>query len=309
MLVLQLSLFLLLEPFATVLLPYKGGECLIRTHPELGGRDAELCMQAWEFDMGRYADLLLNMAIGILIFMFPGGYTLTIFFGVVGSHIYIYAYDHWKVLRVIPRCVYATMDVDWWAQWMLAPITAMILMCLVVKANCQGFGYCIDGIKLIEVMWTLFVLHTCLHTSLLHCIPLFGLSNDEAKSSGDNYYTVAKAVPCNWFSANPVKCLRSKLLYKHEPPCDFHVIGKEHLLRRNEGVGNCYEATMAEREDYQATTMSSLKEALTHLSGTAGVKPPSKRRDRIGEWSGGWTSLLLVPLAVCLGVAVYLMCV
>merc|ERR1719276_120360 len=62
----------LLEPFITIYFPLKAGELLVRTHPMITGRTAEEWLMAFEMDMGRYADLLLNCLLGVIIFYFPG---------------------------------------------------------------------------------------------------------------------------------------------------------------------------------------------------------------------------------------------
>ena len=43
--------------------------------------------------------ILLDM--GILMFFSPGGYTLIPFFGMAGSHSYIYGFDHARVLGTL----------------------------------------------------------------------------------------------------------------------------------------------------------------------------------------------------------------
>merc|ERR1740130_2047331 len=92
----------LLEPFITVLIPYQIGKLIIRTHREVTGSCTEAYIAAFDFDLGRYADILLNVFLGILIFYFPGGYTWSLFYGMFVSHIVIYLFDHWRVLNVIP---------------------------------------------------------------------------------------------------------------------------------------------------------------------------------------------------------------
>lgn len=202
----------LIEPFITVIFPYMGGKVMVETHEEWVGRDAELWMKAFDFDMGRYGDLLLDMVLGILIFFFPGGYTWILFFGMAGSHAYIYFFDHARVLRTIPKCIYASIDVDWWACWMMAPITAMIPMCLVFKANCQGYGFCIKGMPLVECMWAAYFAHTVLHTLLLlYVVPVFKPDGDGAEDNVE-WATAAQGYDCNWFTANAIHCIRSKEL-------------------------------------------------------------------------------------------------
>lgn len=202
----------LIEPFITVIFPYLGGKMMVETHEEWVGRDAELWMKAWEFDMGRYGDLLLDMVLGILIFFFPGGYTWILFFGMAGSHAYIYFFDHARVLRTIPKCIYASIDVDWWACWMMAPITAMIPMCFVFKANCQGYGYCIKGMPLVECMWIAYFAHTVLHTLLLYYVVPRLISEFDDENAEVDWESAAKNFDCNWFTSNPIHCIRSQYL-------------------------------------------------------------------------------------------------
>merc|ERR1712018_416504 len=98
---------------------------------------------------------------------FPGGYTHLTFFAMVASHTFIYLYDHWRVLRSIPKCTFASMDVDWWSQVMLIPCCGLILSCLVFKANCQGCGFCLGDWNVLQAMLAAFVLHCIAHLLLL----------------------------------------------------------------------------------------------------------------------------------------------
>merc|ERR1719453_1226483 len=123
----------LIEPVITVLIPYQLGKLIIRTHREVTGSCTEAYIAAFDFDLGRYADILLNVFLGILIFYFPGGYTWSLFYGMFISHMVIYLFDHWRVLNVIPAVKITSMQVDWWAQAMLAGCCALILSALVFK--------------------------------------------------------------------------------------------------------------------------------------------------------------------------------
>merc|ERR1719265_640730 len=48
-----------IEPIATIFGPLILMKLIVRTHPEIQGRDAEACLAAASMDMGRYADLIL----------------------------------------------------------------------------------------------------------------------------------------------------------------------------------------------------------------------------------------------------------
>jgi len=227
----------LLEPIMTIFLPLLFYKMIVRAHPQIKGREAEENLSPAPMELGRYADILLNMVLGILIFYFPGGYTHTLFFSMAGCHVFIYAFDHWKVLRGIPQCTFANMEVDWWAQLMLAPLCALILACFVFKANCQDHGYCMDGGPLALSCFTAFFVHMAVHLLLLiYVVPKLGISVPHSQPSL-TFQQVNKRKPCSWFNANPLNCLRSKYIYKHDPPCVPFSPGKEHFLKVNEKVG------------------------------------------------------------------------
>jgi len=242
----------LLEPLATILVPLLLGALVLRSHSEIGGRDAEGLVASIPMDMGRYADILLNMVLGILIFYFPGGYTHKLFLGLAGSHVFIYFFDHCRVLRTVPQITIATMDVDWWSQLLLAPVVALVLSCLIFKANCQDYGFCLEGATLIFTCGAAFALHCIVHSILLiYVVPMLGKpAPEEDPCAHVTFKDVAEIYPTSWFTSNPVHCLRSQHIFKHNPPCKFVFSGKEHLLKKNEKIGCFFEDTAPEPEDW-----------------------------------------------------------
>jgi hypothetical protein len=265
----------LIEPFITIYFPLKAGEFLVRTHPMITGRTAEEWLMAFEMDMGRYADLLLNCLLGIIIFFFPGGYTYTLFYAMVFSHIVIYSFDHWRVISTIPTCCYASMDVDWWAQWMFAPCVATMLSCMVMKANCQGYGYCIKGAALVEAELGAWFLHVIVHTlALKYIVPLFGLKDDPDNDphAGKKFKEVAEEMACSWFTANPIHCLRSQYVQQDKPHCCFWISGKEHLQAVNPDIHCYFQDDEAEAEDFSKADLG-LKAVSQRFSAKLFKKP------------------------------------
>eukprot|EP00929_Paragymnodinium_shiwhaense_P059984 TRINITY_DN299_c0_g2_i1.p1 TRINITY_DN299_c0_g2~~TRINITY_DN299_c0_g2_i1.p1 ORF type:complete len:1115 (-),score=281.77 TRINITY_DN299_c0_g2_i1:441-3722(-) len=237
----------LIEPFPTIFLPLIAGKLIVRTHKEIKGRDAEEWVLGAPMEMGRYGDLLLNIILGILIFYFPGGYTIYLFMAMAGSHLFIYLLDHWRVLRIIPGCCFASDCIDWWAQAMLAPCCGIILSCLVFKSgNKPGFpGLGVWGNFFCCSL--AFVAHCAVHILLLkYFVPLFGLKKEEEGEDATTYEELNKDVGCTWFSSNPVHCLRSKYIHKDSPACDYYVHGKGHLIRKNPKIGCYFEIEKAE---------------------------------------------------------------
>jgi len=253
----------LIEPIVTVLVPYQLGKLLIRTHREINGNCAEAYIAAFDFDLGRYADILLNVFLGILIFYFPGGYTWTLFYGMFISHIVIYLFDHWRVLAVIPKIQITSYQVDWWAQVMLAACCALVLSALVFKANCESYaGYCIKDMQLISATSLAFVVHMIVHMLLLIYLVPSMTQEFRDENEGLRYETVAKEEAFSWFAVNPVHCLRSKVLHKHKPYCRFVSPGKEHLLEVNAAIGCHFQDVAADVEDFAAPTMGGALSAM-----------------------------------------------
>jgi hypothetical protein len=232
----------LIEPLPAIFVPLWLGRWVVKGHPEVQGRLAEEWLTPAPMEMGRYADLLLNMILGVLIFYFPGGFTWKLFLGMAGSHVYIYAFDHWRVLRGIPACVFASYDIEWYCQAMLAPIIGVMASCLVFKSNCEPGAMCLQGFPLIFSCCVAWVLHVVAHLAVLtYVVPRFGKPAPEVDPcAGMKFEDLARKVPCSWFTSNPIHCLRSKHHYSQSPPCSFYTLGKENFMQVNEGIGCFY---------------------------------------------------------------------
>lgn len=257
----------LIEPIITVLVPFQLGKLIIRTHREVQGNSAENWIAAFEFDLGRYADILLNVFLGILIFYFPGGYTWSLFFGMFISHIVIYVFDHWRVLDVIPTTKITSYQVDWWAQVMLVACCAMIMSVLVFKANCETYaGYCMKDMALISATAAAGVAHFIVHLLLLiYLVPRLG-KRVKDQNEGMRYVAVATDDAYSWFSVNPVHCLRSKFIHEHKPYCRFVSPGKEHLLEVNDKIGCYFEDAPAETQDFSVPSIGDVMSSIENFS-------------------------------------------
>eukprot|EP00438_Fugacium_kawagutii_P030544 Skav235993 [mRNA] locus=scaffold348:204099:221219:+ [translate_table: standard] len=247
----------LIEPVATIYAPYKMMLAIVRTQPSMKGFMAERLLGSLVFDLSRYADLMLDVMIAVLIFFFPGGYNIQMFVGLAGSHVYIYFFDHYRVLRSIQSCNYADKMVDWWTQWLMCIPCGFMLACVVFKAlpcvviaNCQPGYFCVDGNTMVAGCTVAFFAHIILHTlALKFVVPIFGLQGILTRLNGsavsgesdgaetNTYQDCSKRIACSWFSSNPIYCLRSQYIYQHSPPCLFCIPGKEHLIEVNEDIG------------------------------------------------------------------------
>jgi hypothetical protein len=251
----------LLEPFVTIIVPLYVGRLIVRTHREITGSCSEAYLAAFDFDLGRYADILLNMFLGILIFYFPGGYTWSLFYGMFVSHIWIYIFDHWRVVNVIPNVRIVSAEVDWWSQAMFIPCCGLILSCLVFKANCEPYaGYCVQDMELIYSTTLAGIIHCIVHFLLFYyMIPALCGEAPEDPDLDMPFEEVAKLDAHGWFSVNPVHCLRSQFILKDMPYSRFCSVGKEHYTRRNPSIGVHFEDDPAALEESLDKELGELK--------------------------------------------------
>ena len=117
-----------------------------------------------------------------------------------------------------------------------------------------------------------FVAHILLHTVLLvMVVPLLSRADDPP--SEDSYRSCAESNAASFFTANPIYCLRSVHVYKHKVPCDFCIVGKEHMIRKSEEIGQYFEDQKAETEDFKKfesmTLLSARKEIFNFARDTS----------------------------------------
>jgi len=258
---------------------------IVRTHPAIIGATADAYLASTPMDLSRYADVLLNIMLAALIFFFPGGYVLYMFAGLLVSHLFIYAYDHYRVLRCIPDCDFATFDVEWCAQWLLSIPCGMLLSCAVFKAHCEETVQCWNNQdQLVERCLVLFFMHIVVHTLILvYVVPVFsGKSTAEEAKHGEKYRTCALHLPSSFFSANPVHCLRSQYIYEHSPPFRYYIPGKDYLLEKNAAIHAYYHMEKPDQESYSAR-MTDLKRAVSGLRHkvTDILHPRSRSQDEV----------------------------
>eukprot|EP00440_Ansanella_granifera_P059848 gb/GFBE01064865.1/.p1 GENE.gb/GFBE01064865.1/~~gb/GFBE01064865.1/.p1 ORF type:complete len:998 (+),score=224.20 gb/GFBE01064865.1/:1-2994(+) len=266
----------LAEPVGIIYLLMRVFILIVRSHPKMKRWTSRGWLAAADLELGRYADCLVNVYVAVMAFYFPGGYIFPMFLALALSHVYIYGLDQFRILRVVPRATFSSMDVDWWFQAMFAPICGLLLSCILFKANCQTFsGYCLEPGLLLPACIGVFVAHCVVHLLLLlYVVPLFGRVNREGyRSSARTYKEVASADPCSWFSVNPVHCLRSKFVYRHSPPCSYFIAGQDHTMKVNESIG-CYfaeeETTVEDASSYELSK-DSLKELYQGMGMTSGA--------------------------------------
>jgi hypothetical protein len=102
----------------------------------------------------------------------------------------------------------------------------------------EGYPWCLEGYNLMLAMATAAILNLVMHIILMRAVvPMF--DKEDHQVSETPYSEAAATLASTWFTENPVHCLRSKYVYKHDPPCLFNTKGKEYLMKQNKDAG-CY---------------------------------------------------------------------
>eukprot|EP00746_Dinoflagellata_sp_MGD_P022735 gnl/MRDRNA2_/MRDRNA2_153227_c0_seq1.p1 gnl/MRDRNA2_/MRDRNA2_153227_c0~~gnl/MRDRNA2_/MRDRNA2_153227_c0_seq1.p1 ORF type:complete len:298 (-),score=30.29 gnl/MRDRNA2_/MRDRNA2_153227_c0_seq1:58-924(-) len=235
----------LVEPVVMLVFPYYIGKWLVRSRPDIFRKlqRAEDCMSCPYFDLSRYGDILMNVALcSLMLYLAPVDVWRT-FFYLTLSLLYIYAWDHYRFLRCTQGGVYADNSMDATAHYLCAVPCALIAGSLAVRVEkhymwLSRFGNPWKIASAVAIVHL--ILHFCILAKIvpnMHVIWARKKKHAKANPDATTYKAAASHVACSWFNANPVHCLRSKYLYDHEPPCTYFVRGSEHLIQTNENVG------------------------------------------------------------------------
>lgn len=231
----------LMEPIFSMWLPYVIQVLLLRTHPGVRGREAEKSMDFFTpMDLGRYGDVVLNVMLLTMVFVFPANSFSTLMVYLILSHVYIYFYDKLRVLRHVPAFDCSDNTVDRAALMLLTVPCGIILVCAIMEANCYGWAFtCFADNSLAVASLVAFLLHVAVHLGLFYLAFHFE-SHESVSNSQATYESVSQKLGCNWFTSNPMHCMRSKYLYEHHPPAFFFERGREYIQAYAPNLGNYF---------------------------------------------------------------------
>jgi len=229
----------LAEGIFAIWLPYHLGCRIIGTRP-VSLRVAEQVLAPVPMDLLRYADIILNVTQACLALFLTSGWIAWNFAGLLLGHIFIYGYDHWRVLRQTASFYFASDSMEMVAQDMMALPCAVLAACAVYHGRGLGLGGIWRSMETIHfgiILFGAFALHLVLHLMALRLVRRWPLVTPRLEEQKAPYSEVASRNAANWFTVNPVHCLRSKYVHRHQPPCLFHAPGKAHLIEHNEDIG------------------------------------------------------------------------
>eukprot|EP00403_Amphidinium_massartii_P024043 CAMPEP_0178407280 /NCGR_PEP_ID=MMETSP0689_2-20121128/19348_1 /TAXON_ID=160604 /ORGANISM="Amphidinium massartii, Strain CS-259" /LENGTH=1099 /DNA_ID=CAMNT_0020028351 /DNA_START=89 /DNA_END=3388 /DNA_ORIENTATION=+ len=229
----------LAEAVFTIALPYYVSERFIKTRRHLTQQDAEEIMSPMKMDLCRYADIIVNMCLATLSFFLASGWIAWNLAGLCVGNFIIMILDHYRTLRQVKGFFFSTNIIDEAAQALLCVPCALLAACVAFQAHLP------PSPDEPEVEGRLGTFTVCLGTFVFHIafhlLALWGvvprIIPKVKKAASRKYADAAQHFPANWFSTNPIHCLRSKYIYKHDPPCIFCVRGKEKYIERNESIG------------------------------------------------------------------------
>merc|ERR1719383_889960 len=231
------------EPLFAVAIPMHLIRKVVATRP-VAQDDADKALAPKPMDLGRYADILLNMIQAVISLFFASQYVMHTLLGLLSGQVFIFWWDHFRVLRQVQGFHYSSNATDNFAQKCTAVLCAFL-----AAAVANRWRWTLDEEKVLEEEqygWHLVLMsgltHFFVHTFLLESVvPLLSTPRTK-KVTLKPYKDVAQERPVNHFNANAVHCMRSQFLHGHSPPCTFYVQGKEHLLEVNPELGQFYKA-------------------------------------------------------------------
>jgi len=229
-----------MEALFTVVLPLHLGYRLVRSR-HTSRENAEACLQPIPMDAARYGDIIVNVTLAAVCFFTASGWILRTFLGLLVGNLFIYAFDHYRVLRHVEDFYMSTGYVEMAAQRLMAIPCAVLATAAVFQLHTL---FPRSRLWVEQGLWVLlgetFLLHVLLHVLLLRlALRCFGKVQHSAAE--ESYTEVARRQPGNWFTLNPVHCLRSLYLHVHVKPCIYNIPGKEAYLECDEARGLHFE--------------------------------------------------------------------
>mmetsp|Transcript_89284 Transcript_89284/g.277649 ORF Transcript_89284/g.277649 Transcript_89284/m.277649 type:complete len:988 (-) Transcript_89284:114-3077(-) len=227
------------EAIFTVILPYHLGYRMVKTR-SVSRENAESCLQPIPMDLARYGDLIVNFTLTAMCFFTASGWVLKTFIGLAIGNIFVYAFDQYRVLRQVEDFYMASGDIDAAAQRLLSIPCAVLAGAVMFQLHgLFPHSQFMESHNIWILLLETFLLHIVVHL-LLTALAVKHFGHVEHEAAERQYSEVAAEYPGNWFTSNPVHCLRSLYLHKHPKPCVYYIKGKEAYLEADEARGMYY---------------------------------------------------------------------
>jgi len=223
---------------------------IVRSRPEMRGRKAEVAMNYFlEMNLCRYGDLVFSTSFSCFVVFVAPGFTHRTFLWAFAGNCYVFAYDQYRILRHTPKFNYSAIDPDRIA-WVMMVLPSSILLGGIVFRGFEIYFPRMEMIHLVLIAIAIVVPVALLQVFVVGVI--IPVSKSKHVVSHIPYADCAKTSPSNFFSLNPVFCLRSKHIYGHDVPCCSYLRGKEHLMWASPDLGTHFGKDAEEAKEFIA---------------------------------------------------------
>jgi len=212
----------LFEPVVAQWLPQHVAKLLVGGDRRIKGLNAMKAFELSEMEQGRYADVIFNVILVACIPFISPAYLHMTFAALICSHVYLYAYDHVKVLRYVVKFEFSSLEVHHLGMQLFTIPVGILAGALVVKANQMtgtndlGSGV-LQGWRLKGAVLGAMVGHIVLHLVTLWAVKTVWTTSVDHKGSTAKYADIKESFAASYFNVNPVHCLRSLYaLNQHE---------------------------------------------------------------------------------------------
>jgi len=206
--------------------PQHLAKLLVRADQRIKGMHAMKAFELSEMEQRRYADLLFNIILVTCIPFISPAYLHVTLTALIVSHLFIYCYDHVKVLRYVVKFEFSSLEVHHLAMQLFSIPLGILAGALVLKANqltgsdlhsCTLQGYRLGGAVTAAMMG-----HILLHLLTLTAIKKICTTSVDRSESKARYMDTAKKFLASYFSLSPVHCLRSRCGLNQETVQEFY---------------------------------------------------------------------------------------
>jgi hypothetical protein len=221
------------------------------TAVELGKKQAEECMALESYNLNHYGDVITNMMLCCTVMVFTYRDVWLLCLATLFSMSLFFMWDHVRVICFTAKTVCSNCSLDTVVMYMMSLPCAVLASGLVFRAygaSHEGFleefrrqmkGEVLpnpDRHNIFIFCGGAFAMHV-----LVHCLVLYFLLGyeeegdrlfqaEKPEEKGD-YDKCAKKNAPDFFNTNPVHCLRSEYIFKHDAPCvPFQLGYEEHLM-------------------------------------------------------------------------------
>lgn len=253
----------LAEPLCMGMGQYFIFKWLIRSNPSIGIQAAENLLLPVPYDLTRYGDVVISVTCCVLVLFIATPEVYQIFLYLIFMLVFCYAWDHWRLLRMTPRCFEEDSKLDDFSIMMLSLPCALLAAAVTFRkyGGHEDPHMTRDSVPIWCIV--VFFMHLAVHLAAFIFILARDKKTNDAKEASHastreragtsisladmsqhvKYGQAAEDTAYNWFNTNLVHCLRSKYIYKNAPVwCVPAKCGREYLLMRHTELGLFYEA-------------------------------------------------------------------